>query len=557
MDRIEEVAVDLLGPNWAKCPAWPADVFAVVGTILSRSGAYLRSIEIHPTPILAAGWAAECERVGKRWRGVIDASSLDDWLVTSPRPRPPKEVTREWSRLVASKHAPIGDLQDGTGTPSLIAALLKLTGFADCASAGMGLDTREDDWPTFRFVEEFARLKSDHRSSCLVVSNSSARVLPKQHTPQRGATLRSITHHLALMPHLEVDARWFRPNPHLAAAKDNRLNLLCLPWPLKVQHADFESIDPTDVPTMDPTHHRFFTLRRRADRATVQEFREYVVEALHQAAQFCDRVDVLVFPELSLDLRLYRELLRIIRRHQCIAIAGVAIEEGERLREVSGPANASVFATPEQEGNEFVQRKHHRWCLEGTQIVQYGLAGRLPASVDLWEHIALGRRDALFHTISPWLTFTTLICEDLARQDPMAATIRAVGPNIVFALLMDGPQLKHRWGPRYAAALAEDPGSSVLILTSLGMAGLSVPKEKEQKNRNRVVGLWKDVRRDVELELAPEETALLLHLEKEARTEFTLDGRDDGQNSFFPVLRDFRGLSVAPGRRAPLPSKGA
>jgi len=35
-----------------------------------------------------------------------------------------------------------------------------------------------------------------------------------------------------------------------------------------------------------------------------------------------------------------------------------------------------------------------------------------------------------------------LVCEDLARPDPVANIVRAVGPNLVIALLMDGPQTK-------------------------------------------------------------------------------------------------------------------
>jgi hypothetical protein len=47
--------------------------------------------------------------------------------------------------------------------------------------------------------------------------------------------------------------------------------------------------------------------------------------------------------------------------------------------------------------------------------------------------------------------------------------MNAIGPNLVIALLMDGPQLENRWPARYATVLAEDPGSAVLTVTSLGM----------------------------------------------------------------------------------------
>ena len=64
--------------------------------------------------------------------------------------------------------------------------------------------------------------------------------------------------------------------------------------------------------------------------------------------------------------------------------------------------------------------------------------------------------------------FSALICEDLARSEPCHSAVRSVGPNLVFVLLMDGPQIASRWSARYATSLADDPGSAVLTLTSRG-----------------------------------------------------------------------------------------
>ena len=64
--------------------------------------------------------------------------------------------------------------------------------------------------------------------------------------------------------------------------------------------------------------------------------------------------------------------------------------------------------------------------------------------------------------------------------------LRAVGPNLIIALLADGPQIASRWPGRYAAAFADDPGSSVLTLTSAGMS-LSL-----EGNTRRVRSLRRD-----------------------------------------------------------------
>jgi hypothetical protein len=191
-----------------------------------------------------------------------------------------------------------------------------------------------------------------------------------------------------------------------------------------------------------------------------------------------------------------------------------------------------------------VQRKHHRWCLDRNQILQYGLGGVMPASRDCWELTDLGPRSLSFMTLGSWMTLTALICEDLARQDPVSEIVRAIGPNLVVALLMDGPQLKGRWSSRYASVLAEDPGSSVLTLTSLGMAALSRPLAPADR-RSGVIGLWRDVKYgEKELELQEGHTAAVLSLSRDSIEEFSADGRGDHSTSHFPVFAGFHALKL-------------
>lgn len=137
-------------------------------------------------------------------------------------------------------------------------------------------------------------------------------------------------------------------------------------------------------------------------------------------------------------------------------------------------------------------------------------------------------RSLEFINVDGWLTLATLICEDLARPDPVTEMIRSVGPNLVIALLQDGPQLASRWPARYTTVLADDPGSSVLTLTGVGMALLSRPPAKPA---SRVVALWKEANgHPVEIELPPGADALVLCLSREMERQWTADGRhDDGQ----------------------------
>jgi hypothetical protein len=162
-----------------------------------------------------------------------------------------------------------------------------------------------------------------------------------------------------------------------------------------------------------------------------------------------------------------------------------------------------------------------------------------------WEHIDLQHRSITFLSMMPWLVLSVLICEDLARPDPAGDLIRAIGPNLVIALLMDGPQIRERWSARYATTLADDPGSSVLTLTSAGMSQLSRPLSGSSRS-SKVIALWKDAKRStpVEIELPDGYDGVVLSLTPRWLEEFTADGRSDGGSAGFPVLSGMHPVRV-------------
>jgi hypothetical protein len=171
------------------------------------------------------------------------------------------------------------------------------------------------------------------------------------------------------------------------------------------------------------------------------------------------------------------------------------------------------------------QYKHHRWLLNKGQIEQYDL--RLNPGLRLWENIDLKDRKLNFLPVRQDLTFCFLICEDLARQEPVTRLVRAVAPDLVIALLMDGPQLSARWPSRYATVLSEDPGSSVLTLTNAGLAARSRCRGKKHPGNSRVVALWSDrTQAPVEIKLNKGADAIVLTLENRTGTEYSADGRN-------------------------------
>ena len=130
----------------------------------------------------------------------------------------------------------------------------------------------------------------------------------------------------------------------------------------------------------------------------------------------------------------------------------------------------------------------------------------------------------------------TIVCEDLARQDPVSSLLRTVGPSMIFALLMDGPQIRGRWPDRYATVLADDPGSSVLTVTSIGMANLSRPMGGKE-TLSRSIGIWKSPSSStVEIQLADGAEGVVLCVSSSDSPFVSADGRRSRYSSRSPIL---------------------
>jgi len=205
-----------------------------------------------------------------------------------------------------------------------------------------------------------------------------------------------------------------------------------------------------------------------------------------------------------------------------------------------------VFGARDDGGVPFTkgsQAKQHRWALDDSQINRYGITALADSSATKWwEDIDVSRRKLPFFAVRDDLCMTVLICEDLARADPAMDIVRSVGPNLVVALLMDGPQLAQRWSGRYATILAEDPGSSVLSITCAGMVDRSNLLER---NPVRAVGLWRHENGPMqELYLPSGHHAVLIALDSVPEEQFTLDHRTDGKSTNRLKLRTIKPLAL-------------
>jgi hypothetical protein len=196
-------------------------------------------------------------------------------------------------------------------------------------------------------------------------------------------------------------------------------------------------------------------------------------------------------------------------------------QRSDKLGECYGPKGKADGTS------KYIQYKHHRWRLDDSQISRYGLSAVLPSDkTTWWESIKIPKRRVSFINVGDMMTISHLICEDLARQDPIGDLVRHVGPTLVVTILLDGPQLKNRWSARYASVLADDPGCSVITLTSIGM----VKRHSSAFGlMSRVIALWNESGggHSREIELAQGAEAVLLTIMTESDQEKTADGREE------------------------------
>ena len=264
-----------------------------------------------------------------------------------------------------------------------------------------------------------------------------------------------------------------------------------------------------------PTAHANYFEYSANQKVSITRVRKLIKEAKREVGD----VNAVILPELAVRATQLSAIKKVLKEESVFGLLAGTQDKNK---------NYAHLARLEQSGGSWrvqEQHNHHRWCIDESQIRQYHLGSSLHPSSRWWENIDIAPRQINFLVANGWLTLCALICEDLARAEPGLATIRAVGPTLVIALLLDGPQLEARWPGRYASVLADDPGSSVLSLTALGMAERSRPSGMPA---SRVIALWKDARTgSSEIELDPGAEGVVLTLCAEYEEEWTADGRND------------------------------
>ena len=263
-----------------------------------------------------------------------------------------------------------------------------------------------------------------------------------------------------------------------------------------------------------------------------------------------------MLPESAVDYSEIDELEALLSHHGVIGLITGVRQRSEQPGQFPGNW-VHIGASTGEHWVHIRQSKHHRWSLDESQIYQYHLGGTLHPHIRWWEAMEVPRRSIQIVEVGEGSTVVSLVCEDLAQIDDVADVLRSVGPMTVVTPLLDGPQLNSRWAARYASVLADDPGSTVLTLTSYGMAQRSRPAGM---NASPVIALWKDPGRGIrEIPLEHGAHGVLISASADRATRRSSDGRrpiENGSEFFDVSVTQIRASSIGSGppahRRAPL-----
>ncbi len=527
---------------------WPPDVFAFTEVILERTQLYRllfpppRSVEWPPRRL--GRWSEAVEEAGRQWSAWAE----------DPRGSAPDLVAEEWSVLRDRSDTPLDDVAEGRDW-RLCEAILTLHAVADEACAGLGVALDSAGGPGCIFRARGRELLA--RSGSLArLPGGFLRVLPKARTTPNGTSIRSLSRYACLQRGV-VDVRWYKvPARHAGTdPRTDHANLLLLPWPLRVRESDFRAAEGSVQDFAGETFGLFeFVPSERLDLDLVDRL-------LVAARDEVESVESVCLPESAVDEADIDDLEAVLASHGVIHLtAGVRQSSAEPGRLPRNwvhtginPVLVKGSPLPTSAGDRWLhirQHKFHRWALDEGQIYQYRLGSALHPHVRWWEGIEVPRQELQFLELGEEITLASLVCEDLAQIDDVAEILRSVGPTIVLALLLDGPQLGSRWAARYASVLADDPGSAVLTLTSFGMAQRSRPPGRDA---SPVVALWKDPSRGTrEIALEGGAQAVLVTTCGGRGGRRTIDGRQPVDN-----VTDWFEVGISQIRAAPADSRPA
>src|SRR6516162_1593805 len=433
---------------------WAPDLFAFTDVVLDRSEAYRFAV----SPPDGASWPPP--EMPDWYLAVADASARWCAWVEGDETKLPGLVAEQWAVVCERSATTLDELATGRAW-RICQALITLHAIADEACAGTCVAVADAPRDGHRFRGRARELLA--RTGALSrISRQRLRVLPRVRNPVGGPSIRSLSRYVCVRGP-EGYAVWNRTPAGTVGPSGpvQEGNVLMLPWPLRIDAEDFKPTGAVERAGPEPYGFFEFAPEELLDL-------ELADRVLQSARTQQGSVDIVVLPESALRPDDIDGLEALLTRHRVwLVVAGVREPPGPGGRFGANWLHLGVWF-----GGRwwrYRQNKHHRWSLDDNQIEQYHLSAALPPAVRWWEAMAVPRRAVQVVELDEGVTLVSLVCEDLARLDEVADLLRAIGPTLVVTTLLDGPQLASRWTARYASVLADDPGSTVVTLSSYGM----------------------------------------------------------------------------------------
>lgn len=345
----------------------------------------------------------------------------------------------------------------------------------------------------------------------------------KNAVSQSGISLCSISHNIALIKPEVLLTSIIRKTP---STVPSLFNILILPFPLEIPRKNFKPVLNQKKLLMEDKF-GFFTYEPEEEIDGT-----LVISCLEKAIEEIGDIDIIALPECSVSIETAKLIADKLKKRfsstpeKCPALILGVYKKGDDTH--FGENLLTLYVPDDNSGDKFSltevhQHKHHRWLLDRSQILNYKLGTSLMTNKKWWEYTSIADRSLIsYYCQKHNIQVSPLICEDLARQDPVAPVVRSLGPNLIIALLLDGAQIQSRWPGRYASFLSDDPGSCVLTLSPLGMTsradGTGFPP-------SRNVAFWSEPSGSKELTLAVNKKGIVLTLEKNDVEQWTADGR--------------------------------
>lgn len=511
-DALEEETL-----SWSLPPILPSDVFAAAA-YLCKVGGVVPFFE--PSPYwsdpadcrfsITIEERTELRRAAKSWRdpsleSVVPDLVFDLWDV----------LVDAWQQVIT----PGAYTVNGADTPEWWKSALKLVAISDLACDRLfnrgsahdeiakisgprdGSETEMEAWLNQLFIRDREQEGDGYRppaSLTMMADTSIVCVLPKVRVAAVGSTLRNLSRNLCLLPGRgEVRCYWESPVQAMPNENSATLDVLLIPEPRELRAKDFVPHEDQDVAEKELREQKhaweYFELDQNwiSDCVRRAHFLKHCVALLKNAKLESRSVNAVILPELALDYDLFDRLCELLKEEEPCLEFVVSGSSDNCYNEDGNHVLTRIWYQDREQILTQSRAKHHRWRIDRSQVNAYALGASLnPKIQNWWENTPLGRRELHFQRFRKSSVLSVLICEELARSDPCHEILRAVAPNLIVALLLDGPQLRSRWPAQYASNLADDPGSGVLTFTSFGLINRS--NEQGHYPEARSIALWKD-----------------------------------------------------------------